>query len=81
MRMARAPYLARREMWVFRPTGFCGCFTTYCMRALYHVPRRTMMRAASRAARANHAMACWPKGKMMRAANRGPRAEPPLPPT
>lgn len=40
-----------------------------------------MMIAASSAAKANQAMACWPKGKMTRAASNGPTAEPPLPPT
>ena len=68
-------------MSLFRVTFFCGCVTTYTNRALYHAPNLIMIRAASKAARANHEMACCPKGRMMRAARRGPIAEPPLPPT
>ena len=81
MSMSNAPYFARREMCVFSASALRGCFTAYCRRALYHAPRRTMMSAASRAAMANHDMACCPKGWMMSAASNGPSAEPPLPPT
>ena len=58
--MDKAPYLARFDMLVFSPGVFCGCFTIYFSLALYHAPSLIIIRAASRAAKANHEMECCP---------------------